>query len=241
MTKPIPIKFINVGRVHEEYFPIPAKHLIPDWYKEMDLHIKGTDPNGKGRYMDEFGTSTSTIKRCMPVFDAISAGYIIVTHEDVYIDQDDNQSPFYYWTDSNDPSIRFHSPDQAEKYPDVPNHGIPKWANNWAIVTPAGYSCMFLRPMHRDTPIKIFEGVVDTDTYNSIVQLPFLLKDPNFKGLIPAGTPVAQVIPFKRESYKCEISESQEDLIKVQKSRKRLRSVFLNSYKRKFWTRKEYN
>lgn len=242
LTKEVPIKFINVGRVHEEYYPIPAKHAIPDWYKETESNIKSVDPTGKGKYMDEFGTSSSTIKRCMPVFDAISAGYILVTHEDLYVDGDIGAAPFFYWTDSQDPSIKFHSPEQAEKHPNtIPDQGIPKWANNWAIITELGYSCMFLRPMHRDTPIMIFEGIVDTDTYHSRVQLPFVLKDSSFRGLIPAGTPIAQVIPFKRESYRYEVSETQEDLIEVQKSRKRLKSVFINSYKKKFWFRKEYN
>jgi hypothetical protein len=67
------------------------------------------------------------------------------------------------------------------------------------------------------------------------------LKDPNWRGLIPAGTPIAQVIPFKRENYKMEISNEEADIGAIEKATKRLKSVFVNGYKDKFWVKKEYN
>jgi hypothetical protein len=238
----VKVKFINLHNVHEEYYPVPAKNMLPEWFKQTPGFIKSVDINSvKGKYMDEYGSSSSTVKHCMPVYDSITAGYIIVTHEDLIVDGDIEGPPFFFWTNDNNPAIGFQSTEQAEQYPDKGSFDIPKWTSNWAYITPPGYSCLFVSPMHRDTPIRVLEGVVDTDTYNSKVQFPFLLKDKNWRGLIPAGTPIVQVIPFKRESYEFEVSEKQEDFKTVDKVRSRLNSVFLHRYKRKFWSRKEYN
>ena len=55
--------------------------------------------------------------------------------------------------------------------------------------------------MHQESsPIKVFEGIVDTDQQH-IMNFPFVYKDPEFEGIIPAGTPIVQVIPFKREKW----------------------------------------
>ena len=51
--------------------------------------------------------------------------------------------------------------------------------------------------------------------------------------MIPAGTPIAQVIPFKRDSFKMSIGEDAERK-ESYNSNARLKSVFADAY-RKFW------
>jgi hypothetical protein len=238
MTKNI--KFINVGRVSEEYYPAPAKKEVPDWYKETKSTVEGSGSSIIGKYMMPGGGSPSTVKRCMPVFDAMTAGYIIKTHEDFVVDGEVGDPPFFYWKNDASPSISFQTKPQAEKYPNR-EFDIPKWHSHWAISTPPGYSCLIIDPMHRDSEIRILEAIVDTDTYAGVLGLPFLLKDPLWRGIVPAGTPIAQVIPYRRESFKLTVSDSNEDMLSVEKSRKLLKSVFIHGYKNKFWSRKEYN
>lgn len=75
------ITFTNTFGVEDLYPPEPASKNIPQWYKDMDSYMSGEKvPDGNG------GT-TGTIKRCMPVFDAINSGYIIKTPVDVYVSQ----------------------------------------------------------------------------------------------------------------------------------------------------------
>jgi hypothetical protein len=93
--------------------------------------------------------------------------------------------------------------------------------------------------MHRESPFTILDGIVDTDSYNAPVNFPFVLNDWGFEGLIPAGTPMAQVIPFKRESWQMEIG-SQEEFEAQQKTTIHLRTSFFDSYKNKFRSPKEY-
>jgi hypothetical protein len=50
---------------------------------------------------------------------------------------------------------------------------------------------------------------VDTDEYVNETNIPALLLDDDFEGIIEAGTPLVQVIPFKRDSLVNE-SETRE-------------------------------
>lgn len=231
------ITFTNVLGVPDQYAPIPASTMVPEWYKDLESYMSGEKkPNGNA------GT-TATAKRCMPIFDAMTGGYLILTHADLFVSQkeepDGKVIPFYEW--ANHGAISFHPKEQLPDHPDDTGHEVayPKWNNTWGIKTPPGYSTLFIPPMHRENPIIALPGVVDTDTYNSPVNFPFVLRDPKMEGLIPAGTPIVQVIPFKRDSWKMETG-GQEALETQDKINKKLRSVFFDSYKRQFRQPKEY-
>jgi hypothetical protein len=231
------IKFTDTIGVPEEYRPVPASKIIPDWYKNLESYIGGEKrPDGQA-------STTATAKRCMPIFDAITGGYIISTHTDLWVSQDENENgekvPFYEW--ANFGAISFHPKNQLPEHPDGSGHKInyPKWHNAWAITTPPGYSTLFISPLHRETPIIVLPGVVDTDTYNAPVNFPFVLRDPKMDGLIPAGTPIMQVIPFKREKWQMEIGGAEEFKQQMAVTTK-LRSLFFDSYKRQYRQPKEY-
>ena len=172
----------------------------------------------------------------MPVFDAITAGYILYTQVDVQVYQQNNL-PYYTWQDQD--AIAWHSILQAPLHPTRNEAPYPKWQNPYAISTPPGYSILFTAPMHRESVFTIFSGIVDTDTYKSRVNFPFVLNDVKWEGIIPAGTPMAQVIPFKRESWEHKIGSDKERMEQDMISRK-LKTLIFNSYKRQFWSKKEY-
>lgn len=235
------IKFIDTIGVPEEYQPKPAQEIIPDWYKQSKSYVSGI------KKPLEKGITSATIKRCMPVFDAISGGYIITSYTDIFISQREEtypngktaSFPWYQWPSLN--PIEFHSVDQAPIHPQRNGHDIsyPKWINPWAIQTPKGYSSLFIQPMHRESVFTILPGIVDTDTYTAPVNFPFVLNDINFEGIIPAGTPIAQVIPFKRDSWEMEIGD-EKDFIGQAKVSNKLRTKFFDSYKSQFRSSKEY-
>jgi len=210
--------------------PEPASKHIPDWYKELPSYLNGNKkPNGTGQ-------SEETVKKCMPVFDAISAGYIITTPVDVYVSEKDGV-PWYEWAALN--AISFHPVEQAPTHPQANGMPYPKWINPWSVKTPKGYSCLFVRPFHRESVFSVLPGVVDTDEYYAPVNFPFVMNDVKFEGLIPAGTPMVQVIPFKRDSWKSVIG-GPEDVRDQERITSKLRTVFFDSYKNKFRASKEY-
>jgi hypothetical protein len=224
------ITFTNTIDFADLEKPKPASQLIPEWYKEMSSYID----DKKIPQLD--GNTNATIKRCIPVFDAITAGYIIELPGDVYVRIVDGQQ-YFSWT--NFDLVKFHSTDQAPNHPERKPYSYPKWINPWAIKTPNGYSTMFIQPMHRESVFTILPGIVDTDTYTASVNFPFVINDPNFEGLIPKGTPIAQVIPFKRESWKMEFG-SEKELYDDKQVVIKLSTKFFDKYKTMFWHRKEY-
>jgi hypothetical protein len=223
------IIFTNTTGIDIEQ-PQPASKFIPDWYKNMESYMGGKKkPIGDGK------TST-TIKRCMPVFDAITAGYIITSPADVYVSIKEEQQ-YFEWSTLG--LITFHPIEQAPEHPARKPHAYPKWNNPWAIKTPKGYSTLFTQPMHRESVFTILPGIVDTDTYSAPVNFPMIINDPNFEGLIPQGTPIAQVIPFKREDWQMDIG-SEKELIEQNSITQKLQTKFFDRYKQMFWSRKEY-
>jgi hypothetical protein len=224
------ITFTNTSLVPDFYAPKPASQSIPEWYKNLESYMSGLKlPDGKGQ-------TTGTIKRCMPVFDAIVGGYILYTYVDVYVTQKDGK-PWYEWP-SFEP-IAWHPVEQAPTHPEQNGAPYPKWINPWSISTPKGYSVLFVQPFHRKSIFTILPGVVDTDEYTSPVNFPFILNDVTFEGLIPAGTPMAQVIPFKRDVWEMQIG-TEKNFIESNKATALLRSRFFDSYKTFFRQTKEY-
>lgn len=210
--------------------PKPASKLLPDWYKNMDSYM------GKEKKPIGDGTTSGTIKRCIPVFDAITAGYIIESPADVWVSIK-NKTQWFEWSDFG--LISFHPIEQAPKHPNNKGLPYPKWSNLWSIKTPKGYSTLFVQPFHRESIFTILPGIVDTDVYTSPVNFPFVINDPTFQGLIPKGTPIAQVIPFKRDSWNAQIG-NKKDLEDQNKINKKLQSKFFDKYKTMFWIKKEY-
>lgn len=235
------IKFTDTtGVVPEDYYPTPSKLHIPEWLKRL------------APYSDE-KQNNQTAKRCMPMMDAVMFGYTIVLTEDIKVERNEVQvpdgwsdkisesisgtRPYYRW--SSGLGVEFHTTDQAETNVKV-RAPIPKWLSPWSIQTPRGYSCLFVAPLNNDgmafTP---FAGVVDTDTYTPVVNFPFLLSDPSFEGLVPAGTPIVQVIPFQREAWTIEtVVGNNRDIVKAQR---RLNSKFKGGYRNLFRSPKSFN
>lgn len=234
------IIFTDVTKnVPDQFYPEPSKNLIPDWYKKISSYV-----NGEKKPMGD-GQTTGTIKKCMPVFDAITSGYIIKTHADLYISKRkeideygiEKTITWFEWSSSD--LITFHDLVQVNTYPGILSERVPKFMSPWSIETPKGYSIMIVQPMHRNLETSILPGVVDTDKYINAINFPFMLSNPDFEGFIPAGTPIAQIIPFKRDNWKLNFGND-KNIKKTRKSFFLLRSKMFDSYKTQFREPKEY-
>jgi hypothetical protein len=225
------ITFTNVLGL--DFFPPkPAVKQIPDWYKDTPEYV-----GDQGRKITDSGSTPHTIKKCIPVLDAMTAGYILYTQVDVQVTQVDGL-PYFNWAGQD--AIGFHPIGQAPLHPAKKDAPYPKWNNPYCIKTPPGYSTLFLPPMHNPNGIfTVLEGFVDTDTYQAPVNFPFVLNDVKWEGIIDAGTPMIQVIPIKRDSWKHKIGSDKERMEQSMITNK-LRTLFFNSYKKQFWSRKEY-
>jgi hypothetical protein len=93
------ITFTNISKTILLDQPVPASKMLPKWYINTESYVGGKkSTNGSG-------SSNATIKRCMPVFDALTSGYIITLDTDVYVSVKDDKQ-FFEWPDH--PVVEFH-------------------------------------------------------------------------------------------------------------------------------------
>lgn len=214
--------------------PKPATEYIPQWYKNAKSYTN--EDNKKAPSLQ--GGPFATIKRCMPVWDMMTAGYIMETPYDIYVHRVDGQ-PYFQWA-SND-AIAFQSMDQFQNHPY--SRGIDyavRIVIPWSIKTPKGWSIMVMEPQHHEPgPITCASGIIDTDDFSIPFNMFLKLRDPNFEGMIPAGTPFLQIIPFKRESWKSVLG-TEKERNKFNSDIRKFNTVFFDRYKKFWWKRKEY-
>ena len=65
----------------------------------------------------------------------------------------------------------------------------------------AGLELPVHRPVNRPNGVfQVLSGVVDTDTYRSLIHFPFFATGPDGLHVIEKGSPLVQVIPFRRDA-----------------------------------------
>lgn len=219
--------------------PEPGTKNIPDWYRSQP-GISGEDQN-----TPHMGSFRLTVKKCQAFFDAIAVGYILKVPVDIYIDTTDGKFDIQLPAEMNRfraELVAHHSTEQISHMPfdkDQYCDTVLRIHPTWMIKTPKGYSTLFVSPMHQQpTPLSAVEAIVDTDEFISDGHLSFLVKK-NFKGVIKQGTPLIQVIPFRREEWESElVKDFDEEETNLQRSV--VRSTFQNGYRMKFWHKKVF-
>src|SRR5262249_784850 len=80
---------------------------------------------------------------------------------------------------------------------------VMKFNNFWTIEVPPGFSLLITHPINRhDLPFTTLTGLVDCDRYiDNFINFPARWSDPAFEGVLPRGTPFAQCIPVKGQSW----------------------------------------
>lgn len=175
--------------------PVPAARALPDWVRTMPTRAL-SDTLG--------GEEVRTVKQCPPFVDALTLGVMIPLASDLTLAGGemswDWDPPVLDDAAITRAPVGLHVPEQATGVPYHPgDHMVIKFINFWTLSVDPGWSLLFTHPMNRpDLPFLTLSGVVDCDLFrDGYVHFPALL-DPGFEGMIPAGTPVAQVIPVQK-------------------------------------------
>ncbi|MCI4661195.1 MAG: hypothetical protein MRY63_05150 [Neomegalonema sp.] len=177
--------------------PIPAAKGLPDWLRAMPTEVASETLGGM---------SVRTLKHCPPLIDALSLGILLPLAADLVVEGGeiawDWEPPVIADQLMSRAPIGLHVPEQTSGAPlPVPGQFAVKFMNFWTLQTPPGWSVLFTHPLNReDLPFRTLSGVVACDLFaDGLVHFPALWTDPSFTGVLPAGTPVAQAIPFARE------------------------------------------
>jgi len=221
--------------------PIPVKLNIPEWFKKLD---------GK----------KELVKNCMPFLDTITTGYALKTTSDIYVNHN-------FLDDNNQPSTEMKCPYEANPHfydslrmnvNKLKNAEHPRWQLEgspilnknsnlkinkivypFTVRTPKNYSCLFVPPLNNKD--EIIPGIVDTDTFPMETNFPFIVNGDKYNKLeftIKKGTVFAQIIPFKRESWKMVVKENRS--FASDNYIYRYFTTFKHKYKNMAWNKKTF-
>jgi len=231
------VSFIPKDKETEICIPRPqsSKKYIPQWFKDMPIEVPT---------IDGFG-SDNTAKKCIPFLDSLTSGYTQELPCDVYFNcntEEDDPAITYRWLGEIRPlSTRRESTRSSDSMPHFPGYYKTEfhWNTFWEPKTPTGYSTLYFHPANRfDLPFMTHNAIIDTDKWPITGPIPFVLKK-GFSGLIPAGTPMYQMIFIKREVWDSEKAEYDDEYVK--RTTYSVRKFFGDGYKKQIWSKKEYN
>lgn len=224
--------------------PVPAKKMIPEWYRKAE-----------SSFIEE-GQELAGLKKCMPFMDTMVSGYFLTFPVNVYVNEKegskDSVSKLFNNTDT-ELTLRWDGPDTFSNFISerpktlgstmprppghYPNHLI--FTGSWSIKTPRGWSVLMMPPLNRhDLPFTASSGIIDSDKFISSGNIPFFMKR-GFSGVIEAGTPFVQLIPIKRAEWAMSTNDpslrdqSVRESFEIQEKE--------TAYKRKSWIRKKYD
>jgi hypothetical protein len=191
--------------------PIPASSSMPSWYKELPRYVNNSDKPIKA-------LGHKDLKTCVPFRDAMVSGYLMLLSADVEVaiaangdvDIFTNRQLIYKVVEKrgniNDRNSQgFGMPHPAGTVPIM-----FAWSPSYGIKTNNPDSVLITHPLNRhDLPFVTTSGLIDSDYFGLAGNMPFFIKE-GFSGVIPKGTPIAQIIPFERKKWVSEKLVSDE-------------------------------
>jgi hypothetical protein len=212
--------------------PKPSRTLLPEWYKAI------SPPPVE--FHDD-GSMTRNVKNCVPFLDALRAGWIQETWTDIHFKSEQSGDIRFHYSTNPKPldarggrsgvSLRASSHQPVELV----------WKMPWIPKTPSGWSVLVTSPINRlDLPFSVASGIIDSDNFYHVPfgSLPFYIER-GFEGVIPAGTPMYQIIPIKRtERWGSTVLPFNER--ECAKRFSEITRKFTGAYRDSFWVRKRY-
>ena len=216
--------------------PFPASEALPQWWKNATPYLKSWEnPDGKKIIVKNF-ESNASFKKCTPMLDMLTSGYIVPLWSDVQVTLKDD-SPTISWRVKRD-VFESHSGQEVE-VPDGYQKAQFKFLNQWVPKLPKGYSALIIAcPGYPNNPFRAMQAIIDYDKTTHALFPPMFLKE-GFEGILEKGTPMFQIIPFKRHNWISKFSflENGQDLINQDLD---IKSTIVNNYVKNFWQKKTY-
>jgi len=241
----------------KENAPKPARGYIPEWFMSKEKYLVDENNNKSIEFYKTKDGSVKfvrqrTYKACPALLDSLSSGYVLSTPCDIEVKKDTKgysvfvQEDFSSGVNVKNGSFSFIR-GENDGFPTPSGHSPVHfvWNTNWFPEVPDGYIALFTHPLNRfDLPFTTISGIVDCSGYINGGAIPFFIKE-NFEGVIKAGTPFVQIIPFKNEQWEHEnlFYNEEESLAHRKQMNSEYRIVDVDhdtNYKQKFWSNKTY-
>jgi hypothetical protein len=238
MSKNINFKARSKTEFDVQLKPFPAVKKLPEWFTKASPHYGSEKFPDDGKLHFRNTEANNTYKKCTPLLDGLSAGYIIPLWVDVMVEQQNN-FPYIYWKTQSDIFEQHGSPSKEIPAPIGYDQVVYKYLNTWIPQTPKGYSCLIISPLgYGDLPFKAVPAIVDTDRSTLDLIFPMWVKK-GFEGIVEKGTPMVQIIPFKRDDWDSTFSyyEDNEFLVVQEKN---FNSTMVGHYLKNHHSKKKF-
>lgn len=232
-------KKIEFGRTADYMdYPVPAASQIPKWYKNSPRLTYGNKPEIKNKVTNAGGNLG--VKYCIPFLDTLTVGYVATLWQDLQVKRSVNGQVEFVW--ALDPNmVDGRNGTGFEELPIPAGHDEKQyvWLQPFSVKLPKGYSALYTHPLNRyDLPFITLSGIHDSDSLLPPGNFPFYLQE-DFEGIIPRGTPLFQIIPFKRDNW---IGEGNDELDKKAYVRSQKSTSMVSGFYKKFmWKKKEFD
>lgn len=200
MSKNINFRARSKTEFNVQLKPYPAVKQLPDWFTNAEPYMIQHNSYSDKKVHVRDRLSNATFKKCIPLLDGMSSGYIIPLWTDVEI-AIQNNFPQIYWKQQC--SVFSPHGEKTKEIVSPPGYysQIFKYNNCWIPQTPNGYSSLIVSPFgYSDLTFKAVPAIVDTDKSTLELVFPVWVKE-GFEGIVEKGTPMVQIIPFKRDDW----------------------------------------
>ena len=180
---------------------VVERSALPDWLRAMPAKA----------HSEIHGREIRTVKQCPPFVDAMAYGVLVLLPCDVTV----NSGSFSWDWNIPEPAtsghprapLSFHVPAQFAEAPFArEGQAAIKFNSFWTIELEPGWSLFATHPVNRDElPFRLISGLVDADRFHDGgINFPAIWTRPDFSGVLPKGTPVAQVFAVPRAAPQLE-------------------------------------
>jgi hypothetical protein len=239
MSKNINFKATSKTGFEVQLKPYPAVKQLPSWFVDAKPYMALPDMPMDGKLHFRNRGTNGTYKKCVPLLDSLSAGYIIPLWADVMVEQN-NGLPQIYWKTLGD-VVQLHGPASRDiPAPTGYDQIVYKYLNTWIPQTPKGYSCLVISPLgYNDLPFKAVPAIVDTDKSTLELVFPMWIKT-GFEGVVEKGTPIVQIIPFKRDDWTSTFDYYENGVYKEIVEEKNFNSTMVGHYLKNHHSKKKF-
>jgi hypothetical protein len=232
------IEFVAIDKYAFEVCPkpFPSSQALPNWWKDASPYIKSKKNIDGKKIIIENRESNASFKKCTPMLDLLSSGYIVPLWADVQV-RIENGLPLITWRVERG-VFELHSTQEVE-IPDGYQNTQFKFLNQWIPKLPKGYSALIIScPGYPNNPFRAMQAIIDYDKTTHPLFPPMFLKE-GFEGIVEKGTPMFQIIPFKRNNWESKFSFLESGQYARNFDRD-VKATIVNNYVKGFWEKKSY-
>lgn len=171
--------------------PKESKNITPQWYKDMPSSIS----------KNKFVPDVKTAKMCPSFSDIYNEGFVIVAPCDFVLGYDSFTNEYKWETSSKKFNLEIHGNDQLVNYANSDVKMIFKIQLPYYAIVPKGYSFRQIPLFYEfNKDWQVAYGTYKADKVPEIT-LQIMYTSNKKEILIKQGTPLCQMIPYKREKF----------------------------------------